>query len=151
LIVVGRRGWHHKMILKKFRPWTELGHAFLLEDVPASDLRLLYKHSAVTVCPSFGEGFDFSGVEAMMSGGAVAASDIAAHREIYRDAAEYFNPYSAEEMAHAIQAVIDPANQVRRDELIRLGALLAPRYRYEEILPQWREFLHRIAQRNGAA
>jgi glycosyltransferase involved in cell wall biosynthesis len=151
LVVVGKRGWHHKAILKKFRPWTESGHILLLEDVPASDLRLLYKHCAATVCPSFGEGFDFSGVEAMMSGSAVAASDIAAHREIYRDAAEYFNPYSAEDMVTAIQAVIDPANTVRRDELIRLGAVVAPRYRYEQILPQWQEFLNRIAQRKGDA
>jgi len=147
LMVVGRRGWHHTMIVKKFRPWVELGDAFLLEDVPASDLRLLYKHSAATVCPSFGEGFDFSGIEAMMSGGPVAASDIGVHREVYRDAAEYFNPYSAEDMARAISSVIDPANRARRDELIARGAQVAPRYRYEQILPQWQEFLNRVAPR----
>jgi glycosyltransferase involved in cell wall biosynthesis len=144
LMVVGRRGWHNKAIIRKFRPWVQLGDVFLLEDVPAADLRLLYKHSAATVCPSFGEGFDFSGVEAMMSGSPVAASDISAHREVYRNAAEYFNPYSAEEMAHAIHSVIDPARRARRDELLALGAQVAPRYRYEEILPLWREFLHKL-------
>jgi glycosyltransferase involved in cell wall biosynthesis len=151
LVVVGRRGWHHTLILKKFRPWTERGEVLLLEDVPASDLRLLYKHSVATVCPSFGEGFDFSGVEAMMSGGAVAASDIGVHREVYREAAEYFNPYSAEDMVRAIQSVIDPANVARRDELIACGARVAPRYRYEEILPRWQAFLHSVAQRSSGA
>ena len=75
-------------------PWMERGDVFLVADVPSADLRLLYKHARATVCPSFGEGFDFSGVEAMKSGGAVVASDIAVHREIYADAAEYCNPYS---------------------------------------------------------
>lgn len=145
LLIVGRRGWHNKAILKKFRPWVQSGDVFLLEDVPATDLRLLYKHSAATVCPSFGEGFDFSGIEAMMSGAAVAASDIAVHREVYRHAAEYFNPYSAEDVARAIHSVIDPARRGYRDELIARGAEVAPRYRYEEILPQWQEFLRRMA------
>jgi glycosyltransferase involved in cell wall biosynthesis len=150
LMVVGRRGWHHHSIIRKFRPWMEQGEAFVLEDVPAPDLRLLYKHSAATVCPSLGEGFDFSGIEAMMSGTAVAASDIGVHREIYREAAEYFNPYSAEDVAKAIGSVIDPANRGRRDELVALGAEVAPRYRYEEILPQWQEFLRTICSRSEA-
>jgi glycosyltransferase involved in cell wall biosynthesis len=150
LIVVGRRGWHHQQILKKFRPWTERGEVFLLEDVPAADLRVLYRHASLTVCPSFGEGFDFSGVEAMMSGGAVAASEIAVHREIYQDAAEYFNPYSAEDIARAIESVIDPARRSRREELVARGASVAPRYRYEAILPQWQAFLSSLAQRRAA-
>jgi len=101
LIVVGKLGWHHKAIVKKYRPWMERGDAFLLEDVPAADLRLLYKHARATICPSFGEGFDFSGVEAMKSGGVVAASDIPVHREIYDDAVEYFNPYSTLDLSRA--------------------------------------------------
>jgi glycosyltransferase involved in cell wall biosynthesis len=149
LIVVGRRGWHHRLILKKFRPWTERGEVFLLEDVPAADLRLLYKHSYATVCPSFCEGFDFSGVEAMMSGAAVVASDIAAHREIYQDAAEYFNPYSTEDMSRAIQAVVDPSGQARREELIARGAGVGARYTYEVIQPQWRDFLQSFLQRRA--
>jgi len=44
--------------------------------VPAEALRLLFRQAVVTVCPSVGEGFDFSGVEAMRCGGVVAASDI---------------------------------------------------------------------------
>jgi glycosyltransferase involved in cell wall biosynthesis len=114
----------------------------LVENVPSPDLRLLYKHARATICPSFGEGFDFSGVEAMKSGGAVIASDIAVHREIYADAAEYFNPYSVGDLARAIQDVIGPARSVRRDELVANGALVAQRYAYEVILPQWQSFLN---------
>jgi glycosyltransferase involved in cell wall biosynthesis len=141
LLVVGAPGWHHNTIIKAFRPWMERGDAFLLQDVPSPELRLLYKHARATVCPSFSEGFDFSGVEAMRSGGAVVASDIAAHREIYADAAEYFNPYSVDDLSRAIDIVIDPAHPARRNELIARGAAVSRRYSYEAILPKWKSFL----------
>jgi hypothetical protein len=121
----------------------ERGDVFLVEDVPSADLRLLYKHALATVCPSFGEGFDFSGVEAMKSGGAVVASDIPVHREIYADAAEYFNPYSVGELSRAIQNVIDFIHAARRSELVTKGASVAQRYAYEAILPQWQAFIER--------
>ena len=141
LLVVGKLGWHHKGIVKKFRPWMERGDVFLLEDVPAADLRLLYKHARATICPSFGEGFDFSGVEAMKSGGVVAASDIPVHREIYDDAVEYFNPYSAGDLARVIAKLIAPSEDMRRSDLVAHGAVVARRYAYEKILPQWQAFL----------
>ncbi len=141
IIVVGKLGWHNKEIVRKFRPWIERGDVFLLEDVPAADLRLLYKHARATVCPSFGEGFDFSGVEAMRCGGAVVASDIEVHREIYADAAEYCNPYSSGDVARAIINVIDNDNRQRREELIRKGAVVSKRYLFEAILPQWETFI----------
>jgi len=141
MLLVGGLGWHHEQIVKAFRPWMERGDVYFLEDVPSPELRLLYKHACATVCPSFGEGFDFSGVEAMQSGGAVVASDIGAHREIYADAAEYFNPYSVDDLSHAILNVIDPTRCARRDELVSKGALVSRRYSFEEILPQWQLFL----------
>ena len=141
IFVVGKLGWHNKEIVRKFRPWMERGDVFLLEDVPAADLRLLYKHAQVTVCPSFGEGFDFSGVEAMRCGGAVVASDIPVHREIYADAAEYCNPYSSGDVARAIVSVIDKKNRQRREELIGKGAAVSKRYLFEAILPQWEAFI----------
>ncbi|HKC17730.1 MAG TPA: glycosyltransferase family 1 protein [Steroidobacteraceae bacterium] len=141
LIIVGTLGWRQKRIVRKFRPWLERGDAFLLEDVLAPELRVLYAQARATVCPSFGEGFDFSGVEAMKSGSPVVASDIPVHREIFADAAEYFNPYSVDALSRAIHTVINPEGSGRRDELIARGAIVSTRYSLENILPQWRAFL----------
>jgi glycosyltransferase involved in cell wall biosynthesis len=141
LVVVGALGWHHKGIVRQFRPWMERAEVYLLEDVLASELRVLYRHARATVCPSFGEGFDFSGIEAMKSGGAVVASDIPVHREIYAEAAEFFNPYSADALSHAIQSVIDPLQNERRTELVTRGATVAERYSHASILPKWQSFL----------
>lgn len=145
LIVVGMLGWDHKPIVKKFVPWIERQQLYVLTDVPAPELRLLYKHARATVCPSFGEGFDFSGVESMRCGSAVAASNIAVHREIYGDAAEYFSPYSIEEAAQAIASIIDPANSARRDDLISKGAVVSARYLPDRVMPQWQKFLQKLS------
>lgn len=141
ILVVGKLGWHNKEIVRKFRPWMERGDIFFLEDVPAADLRMLYKHACATVCPSFGEGFDFSGVEAMRCGGAVVASDIEVHREIYADAAEYCNPYSSRDVARAIINVIDAENSQHRDDLVAKGAVVSKRYVFDAILPKWEAFI----------
>jgi glycosyltransferase involved in cell wall biosynthesis len=141
LIVVGALGWHHKRIVRRFAPWIERADAFFLEDVMGSELRSLYRHARATVCPSFGEGFDYSGVEAMKSGGVVVASDLPVHREIFGDAAQYFNAYAVNELEHAIDCVIDPTQVARRMLLISKGAAVAARYHQDVILPQWQSLL----------
>jgi glycosyltransferase involved in cell wall biosynthesis len=141
LVLVGALGWEHKPIVEKLKPWLERGEVHLLEDVPAAELRMLYRHARATVCPSLGEGFDFSGIEAMRCGGAVAASDIPVHREIFDSACELFDPYSQVDIADAIARVIGPEGEPRRAELVTLGAAVATRYLPDRILPQWQAFL----------
>jgi glycosyltransferase involved in cell wall biosynthesis len=145
LVCVGGLGWDHDAIMQRFSPWLRRGGLHLLEDVPAADLRLLYRHARATVCPSFGEGFDFAGVESMRSGGVVAASDIRVHRDVYGDAAEYFSPYSASEMAAAIAQVIGSDRAERRAALRAEGAHVSAQYLPERVLPQWQSFLHQVA------
>ncbi|MFN7220405.1 MAG: glycosyltransferase family 4 protein [Burkholderiales bacterium] len=144
LVIVGMLGWDHDAIVKRFLPWLERGELHMLEDVPAPELRLLYRHARATVCPSFGEGFDYSGVEAMCCGGAVAASDIQVHRDVYADAAEYFSPYSPREAAEAIKRVISDADG-HRAALVATGRKVSAKYSPDVVLPMWREFLLRTA------
>lgn len=143
LVIVGMLGWDHKAMVKKFQPWLERGQLFMLEDVPSPDLRILYRHARATVCPSFGEGFDFSGVEAMRCGGAVIASDIAVHREVYEDAAEFFNPYAIEDAAAAIARVLAEDGN-RRQALIARGQVVSQQYTPENITPKWAEYLRTL-------
>ncbi len=144
LVLVGGMGWQHEDIVRRFTPWLRRGGLHLLADVPSADLRTLYRHARATVCPSLAEGFDFSGIEAMQSGGAVVASDIRVHRDVFDQAAQYFNPYSARELAAALEQVIDPPHEARRAELVSSGREVAARYRPEVVLPSWQAFLERI-------
>lgn len=147
LVFVGHIGWDYKNLLDGCESWIEQGGLFMLHGVPADALRVLYRHALVTVCPSVGEGFDFSGVEAMRCGGVVAASDIAVHREVYGNAAEYFDPYDTASLLRALWRLIDaPDSDARREALRRAGEEQSARYLPECIMPQWEAFLQRVAQ-----
>ncbi len=150
LVCVGGLGWDHEAITQRFSPWLQRGGLHLLANVPTADLRLLYRHALATVCPSLGEGFDFAGVEAMRSGGVVAASDIRVHRDVYANACEYFNAYSAQDMAAAIARVIAGDAAGHRAQLLAEGKRVAAAYMPERVLPQWHEFLTRLVHPDSA-
>lgn len=146
LVVVGTLGWDNKAITSSFRPWIDRGDLFMLNAVPAPDLRVLYRHALATVCPSLGEGFDFSGVESMASGGVTIASDIPVHREVYDDAAEYFDPYATMSLVKALKKVLYDADAQQACERLRQrGADVAARYQPDRILPRWEKFLALVA------
>jgi len=145
LVVVGTLGWDNDAVTKGFAPWIERGEVFCLNAVPASDLKVLYRHAAATVCPSLSEGFDYSGVESMASGGVVVASDIPAHREIYGDAAVFFDPYSTGSLVDALERTLCRADsETFQSELRRKGAEVATRYEPSRILPKWHALLQRV-------
>ena len=152
LVVVGSLGWNYVKTVQSFRPWIDRGELFMLNAVPAPDLRVLYRHATATVCPSIFEGFDFSGVESMRSGGVVIASGIPVHREVYGDGAAYFDPYSTVDLFGALKRVLyaDSAAHVQ-EELRRRGHEVSARYLPAQILPQWDRFLSSLAEGKAAA
>jgi glycosyltransferase involved in cell wall biosynthesis len=146
LVIVGSLGWDYSGLIPTLQSWIDRGEVFMLASVPAPDLRVLYRHAAVTVCPSLGEGFDFSGVEAMQSGGVVAASDIDVHREVYADAAVYFDPYSTISLVKCLKELLyEDGGEQLRSRLGERGDEIARRYLPEEVLPKWAKFLDRVS------
>ena len=147
LVVVGSLGWDYQALITSFRTWIDRGELFMLSAVPAPDLRVLYRYAAATVCPSLGEGFDFSGVEAMRSGGVVTASDIPVHREIYDGAADFFDPYSTKSLVESLTRILyAPDAQETQRRMQALGQEVSARYLPEKVLPQWDRFLGRVLQ-----
>lgn len=152
LVFVGHVGWDYSGTLDACVPAVEQGSLVMLQGVPAPYLRALYREALLTVCPSVGEGFDFSGVEAMRCGGVVIASDIPVHREIYGDASEYFDPYDSEALLNKMKYLIcEDGADARREHLRAMGGEQSARYLSENILPQWVSFLDHVMaeQRNG--
>ena len=78
-----------------------------LGTVPYSQLHHLYRQCHVYVTPAYAETFAHPLVEAMASGLPIAASDIAVHREICRNAAVYFERFSPEMLARCVAEVAD--------------------------------------------
>lgn len=145
LVVVGSLGWGAGDLLRLLKPWIARGDLLWLHNVPSDELRVLYRHASATVCPSVAEGFDYSGVEAMRCGCPVAASDLPVHREVYEDAAAYFDAYDVEDAAAAISSLLGPESAARRELLLVRGRAVSRRYLPAAVLPQWLEFFTREA------
>jgi len=145
LVIVGTLGWGYKPLIKGLKTWIDRGELFMLNSVPSPDLRVLYRHASATICPSVYEGFDFSGVEAMRSGGITLASDIPVHREIYEDAAEYFDPNSTGSAVECLKRVLySPDAEAIRARLEKRGDEISSRYLPDRIQPQWEAFLEKV-------
>ncbi len=152
LVIVGTPGWDYQQIVKGFSSWIDQGQLFMLSGVPAPDLRVLYRHATATVCPSLGEGFDYSGIESMASGGVTIASDIPVHREVYEDAAEYFDPYATMSLVNALKKVLYEQDAPQVQEFMRQrGEVVSSRYLPENILPQWESFLRNVVEINNVS
>lgn len=81
--------------------------------VPYSALHHLYRACDVYATPAYAETFAHPLVEAMASGLPVVASDLAVHKEICGDAAQYFPRFSSELLAERIMQVCESDEQKR--------------------------------------
>jgi glycosyltransferase involved in cell wall biosynthesis len=85
-----------------------------LGSIPYHQLGQLYARASVYVTPAYTETFAHPLVEAMASGLPIVASDLAVHREICSDAAEYFPKFSAQDLAEALARVISLPETAKR-------------------------------------
>ncbi|MCI0403508.1 MAG: glycosyltransferase family 4 protein [Acidobacteria bacterium] len=77
--------------------------------VPHEKLLALYRQCHVMCYPTLAESFGHPLLEAMQAGLPVVASDIGVNRELARDAALYFSPLDAAQLAARIEEVADNA------------------------------------------
>jgi glycosyltransferase involved in cell wall biosynthesis len=149
LLIVANPGWRSAAELRELKLLVAEG-AYHVSGVPASELRVLYSMAHCVVAPSRAEGFDYSGIEGMACGTPVLASDIATHRWVYGDAAEYFDPYDEEALAEMIARCIDlPRDHghlaVMRERGLRQAALYTP----EALAPRWEAAIWQAARQTS--
>jgi glycosyltransferase involved in cell wall biosynthesis len=77
-------------------------------------------------------------------------SDIPVHREVYGDAAVYFNAYSIQEQANAIESLILADRGEFRQSMQAKGAAHAQQYSRDRIAAQWQSFFEKIARKKPA-
>jgi glycosyltransferase involved in cell wall biosynthesis len=87
--------------------------------VPAEELVRLYRSAAAVVFPSLYEGFGQPPLEAMACGCPVACSTAASLPEVVGDAARLFDPESVDDLAAAIEDVLDAPEEWARRGLER--------------------------------
>lgn len=104
----------------------------LLGFVPDEELGALYKHSLGFVFPSLSEGFGLSALEAMNAGTLALVSDIPVFREVYKDAAIYFNPYDFSSIARAMKDVSEMTKE-ERVKKVEIGQEFVKRYSWRKM------------------
>lgn len=111
--------------------------------VSDAELLELYGSATAFVFPSLFEGFGMPPLEAMACGCPVIASNAASIPEVCGDAAIYFNPRDAKEMAQRISEVM--ANPGLRADLSKSGYLNAARFGWDKSAQQMFELTRRFA------
>jgi glycosyltransferase involved in cell wall biosynthesis len=86
----------------------------------------LYTHASCLVFPSLYEGFGMPPLEAMACGSPVLASNCASIPEVCGDAAHYFEPLDADELAEKLLQLLQ--NETKRGELIAKGLVRARQF-----------------------
>lgn len=97
-----------------------LGH---LDD---QQLTFVHRKAQLYVFPSLDEGFGIPALDAMNVGVPIACSDLPVFREVYDDAAHYFNPCDEVDMANKIIEALTDSNL--RKKLIKNGKNQVAKY-----------------------
>jgi hypothetical protein len=154
LVIVGRPGWRFERILDAIRPYMLAGDLLHLQDLPAEEIRALYRRAACFVFPSFAEGFGIPPLEALQCGTPAIVSDIPTHRWVCGDAALYCDPYDANDIAEKIRHLVaaDTAPALR-EKLLGAARQVLKRYSLDTVCGQWEELFGRLKRgerlRNG--
>ncbi len=133
LVLTGRKADDTKANEAYFK---KMGYTNILftDFIPDEQLNWLLKHTKAYVFPSLMEGFGLPGLEAMAVGAPVASSNTTSLPEIYGDAAEYFDPLNVEDMAKAIERVIN--DEDLRQKLIKRGHEQVNKYSWRRMAEQ---------------
>jgi len=131
LVVVCARNIFYEKFLRKVEKLGAKNYVNFIGFVPDEELAIIYQQAEAFVFPSLIEGFGLPGLEAMACGLPVLASDIPVFREVYKDAALYFNPFSINDLVEKIKKIIKDKELKRR--LKMKGKELTSLYSWERM------------------
>lgn len=135
LAIASSRDVFTKKLEKEIGKYSAEKYVRTLGFVEDEDLIVLLKKSIAFIYPSLSEGFGLQGLEAISSGTIVIASDIPVFKEVYKDAAIYFNPFDFASIEKAMKEVLQ-IKPKERVELIEKGQKFIKRYSWSKMAKQ---------------
>lgn len=102
--------------------------------INSKDLAQIFKAAQAYIFPTLSEGFGIPGLNAMAAGLPVAASNIPALKEVYGDAALYFDPHNPKDIAQKIRKIISDSHT--RSDLVRRGMQQVKIYSWRQMAVQ---------------
>ncbi len=143
LIIAGRKGSDYPKLQECIARNGLAAWVRVLDYLPDEDIRGMYSLATLFVFPSLCEGFGFPLLEAMACGVPIAASNVSALPEIAGDAALFFDPKSAVDMAAVIQRGLE--NDETRDALIARGERRFQHFDWERSARETLDFYQVVA------
>ncbi|MDR2802185.1 MAG: glycosyltransferase family 4 protein [Prevotellaceae bacterium] len=131
LIVVGRETAYAKKIKEEIAVRKLEQRVLFLDEVMFNHLPAIYQQAQVFCLPSLFEGFGIPVLEALNSRVPVVASNISSLPEAGGSGQLYVSPTDEQEIAHAIQQVLE--NEPLRNKMIADGLEHATHFREESI------------------
>lgn len=107
--------------------------------IEETDMPGIFQNADCFVFPTLYEGFGIPLLEAMASGTAIVASDIAPVREVVGESAVLFNPDNAQDIANKIYELL--SDEERRQSLIKSGYQQVERFGWEQCARETLEVL----------
>src|SRR6185437_13864483 len=98
-------------------------------DLPADEMRYLYRHAQAVVLPTTFEGFCMPAIEAMACGVPVVCSELPVLREILGDNALYFDPQNVEQLVSQIRRIQN--EPTLQEKMIAAGPGIAANYNWD--------------------
>jgi glycosyltransferase involved in cell wall biosynthesis len=144
LVIVGKKGLDYQNLVKNIEKSELQSKVLFLNYLPDEDLKILYHLASCLVFPSLFEGFGLPLVEAMASECPLVISSTSALPEIALDAALYFQPEDAEEMAGQIIKVMD--DEDLRKNLIERGTRRVKDFSWTQTAENTLEFYRTVLE-----
>lgn len=126
LILPGKKEFFFEQLQKQIDASPVKDRIIVPGFVSAGELKWLYQNASAYVLPSLSEGFGLPGLEAMVHGCPLVSSKATCLPEVYGEAAHYFDPLVASDIAQKISDVLD-SPQLRQD-LVEKGHRQADKY-----------------------
>jgi glycosyltransferase involved in cell wall biosynthesis len=102
LVIVAKPSLFLSRVLAPF----EQGRIHHLSNLSDLELHAVYAKATALITPSLMEGYGLVGLEALMVGTPVVASNIAVYREVYGKNVTYFDPHSVPDLHRALLSVL---------------------------------------------
>ncbi len=147
LVIAGKKGMDSHSLIQKIEEIKLQPQVLFLNYLPEGELKALYRLASCLVIPSLCEGFGLPLVEAMASECPLVISNAPALPEIAMDAALYFHPDDAEEMASQILFVLE--NDDKRRNLIEKGTQRARDFSWTQTAENTLNFYRSVLEKRG--
>jgi glycosyltransferase involved in cell wall biosynthesis len=145
LVIVGQYGWGSDELMQEIDALVRSNEGRWLSYVPQDDLLALMQSACALVYPSLYEGFGLPIVEGFASQCPVITSNTTSMPEVAGDAALLVDPFSVDQIAHAMQRAAEDAQL--RQTLVELGLKRVKAYTWQASAKKHMRIFEQVAGR----